>query len=72
MTTPSAKLLDEGSLCNIFLKKLHPANCIATHIPNAIATQQLADFVAVCQNTASHASNRSMKIASYFMSLSLG
>ena len=44
MTTPSTKLLGKGLLCSILLKKLHPADRMATHFPNAIATQQLANL----------------------------
>ena len=72
MTTPSAKLLGEGSLCSVLLKKLHPADRVATHFPNAIATQQLAGLVAVRQDMPSRASSRSVKIAIYFTSPSLG
>ena len=72
MTTPSIKLLGKGSLCSVLLKKLHPADRVATHFPNAIATQQLTDLVAVRQDMAHRASSRSVKIAIFFMSLSLG
>ena len=72
MTTPSAKLLGEGLLCSILLKKLHPADHVATHFPNAIATKQLDDLVTVCQDMASCASSQSVKIAIYFTSPLLG
>ncbi len=72
MTTPTSKLLGEGSLCSVLLKKLHPADRVATHFPNAIATQRLTDLVAVRQDMAHRASGRSVKIAIFFTSPSLG
>ena len=37
MAIVNRKLLGEGSVCSILLKKLHPADRVAHFIPNAIS-----------------------------------
>jgi hypothetical protein len=72
MAIVDRKLLGEGSVCSVLLKKLHPADPVAHFIPNAIATQHLNDLVAVCQGPARRAGGRPMKSAIFFTSPLLG
>ncbi len=46
MAGPS-KLLREGSICSVFIKKLHPKDIVAGAFPNAVATDRLHDLNAV-------------------------
>jgi hypothetical protein len=68
MAIVDGKLLGEGSVCSVLLKKLHPADRVAHFIPNAIATQRLNDLVAVRQGLAHRAGVRHVKSAIFFTS----
>lgn len=72
MAIVDRKLLGEGSLCSVLLKKLHPADRVAHFIPNQIATQRLNDLVAVRHGIARRAGGRPIKSAVFFTSPSLG
>jgi hypothetical protein len=72
MAIVDRKLLGEGSVCSVLLKKLHPADRVAHFIPNAIATQRLNDLVAVRQGPARRAGGHPVKSAIFFTSPSLG
>ena len=55
---PCPKLLGEGSICSVLLKKLHRQDNITSNFPNAVATTQLNDLVTVKQETDCQSRNR--------------
>jgi hypothetical protein len=68
---PPPKLLGEGSICTVLIKKLHPQDIIAEKFPNAIATTRLDDLVAIKQATGRRRGGRTTKNAIFFTTESI-
>jgi hypothetical protein len=71
MAPAASKLLGEGSVCSVLIKKLHPADIIARNFPNAISNQRLDDLVAFKHGKAKRRGGATAKSAIYFTTASI-
>ena len=65
------KLLGEGSVCTVLLRKLHPQDIISQAFPNRITTDRLSDLVAVKQGKGRRAGGGVTKVAVFFSTPSI-
>jgi hypothetical protein len=65
------KLLGEGWICTVLLRKLHPQDIIGQKFPNAIASDRLSDLVTVKQGKGHRHGGGVTKVAIFFTTASI-
>ena len=70
MAGPS-KLLGEGSICSVLVKKLHPKDIVAGAFPNAVVTEGLHNLNAARVSKGHRSGRAVMKNAVYFTTPSI-
>ena len=70
-TSSSNKLLGEGSVCSVLLRKLHPQDVVSHAFSNHITTDRLSDLVAVKQGQGCRAGGGVTKVAVFFSTPSI-
>ena len=69
--TANIKLLGEGSVCTVLLRKLHPQDVVNQAFPNCITTNRLSDLVAVRQGQGRRTGGGVTKVAVFFTAPSI-